>query len=179
MCCSSKKTSGLKCADANPLFCLPTHSRFALDHLYVCNYYASAWTQYAHNHICVFMNVWVQYILSICLCLYEHNTHIFIYICLLVNVCVSMSVCVSMCWCVCVLILLCYHSHHIHPILFALARFCVLCLLMRPILQQHKCQTHVQEITDFVMAFWHKIDIGLAWNLLRIDTKRLFKGRIV
>ena len=90
-------------------------------------------------------------IIYICMCVYECMSSIYtqymlvfvwtqythIYICLPVNVCVSMSVCVSMCWCVCVLILLCYHSHHIHPILFALARFCVLCLLMRPILQQH------------------------------------------
>ena len=112
------------------------------------------------SYMCVYecmSSIYTQYMLVFVWTQYTH-----INICLPVNVCVSMSVCVSMCWCVCVLILLCYHSHHIHPILFALARFCALCLLMRPILQQHKCQTHVQKITDSVMAFWHKIDIGLA-----------------
>ena len=110
-------------------------------------------------YVCLWMYEFNIYSVYACVCMKTQYSHI--YLCLLVNVCVSMSVCVSMCWCVCVLILLCYHSHHIHPILFALARFCVLCLLMRPILQQHKCQTHVQKMTDFVMAFWHKIDLRL------------------
>ena len=33
--------------------------------------------------------------------------------------------------------------------------------------------------TDLVMASRPKIDIRLAKNLLKIDTKRIFKGRIV
>ena len=40
-------------------------------------------------------------------------------------------------------------------------------------------QTHVNKNTDFVMAFWHKINIILAYSLLNWFTKRLSKGRIV
>ena len=42
-------------------------------------------------------------------------------------------------------------------------------------------QTHVKKNTEFVMAFWPKIDIRLAIDieLLKIDTERLFKGRIL
>ena len=37
----------------------------------------------------------------------------------------------------------------------------------------------LEKNTEFVKSFWHRIDIKLAKNLLKIDTKRLFKGKII